>query len=1132
MRCPQCELESPATAIFCGGCGTRLVVRCHACRATSPPGASVCSRCGAPLPAAVLPDDAWPQAEAPPGRAYAPPAGPRLEEERKRVTVLFADVEGSMELLADRDPEEARELLDAVIDRMMEAVHHYEGTVNQVRGDGIMALFGAPVAREDHAVRACFAALRMHGALADYAAAALVAWGIQPRIRVGINSGEVLVRARSSELHTEYTAIGSTTHLAARMEGLAAPGTTLITTATLHLAQGYVEVRALGPVAVKGIAEPVEVYELIGAGPVRSRLQAAVGRGLSRLVGREHELAQLELARQEAGEGRGRVVALVGEPGVGKSRLVWELARSSRALGWRVLEGGAVSYEKATSYSPVSELLRADAGIDARDGDDAIRRKVAERLQAVDPALAPHLPAVLALLAVPVEDAGWEALDPSERRRRTLDALTGLFVGASRLAPLLLVLEDLHAIDSETEAFLDALIERLPGARVLLLLTYRPEYRHAWSSHEHYRELGLPLLATEPTAELLRELVGPERELESLRQMLGTRTEGNPFFLEEMVRSLAETGALAGRPGGYRLTAPPEAIDIPATVQAVLAARIDRLAAEDKYLLQVAAVIGREAPLALLRAVAGRSDDELRGGLARLEDGGFLHQVRLFPDIEYAFTHLLALEVTYAGLVLERRRTMHARIAAAIEALAAGRPEQHVEQLAHHGVLGERWDRAVVHLRAAGVRALDRFANREARAWLEQALGALAHLPDRRETRELAFDVRLALRRALLGLGEVEEIVTQLRAAEALARALDDGHRLALVWSYLTHYHWAVAQHDRALEAGARALELALPLGDARLVAETTFYLGIVELSLGRHRQAVDTLRRSLDSDAGAGRPAAGRAGAVASALTRTYLARGLAELGDFDEALAAGREGLRLAEASEHAFALIGSRFGIGSVYLRKGDFPQAIDALGPALELCRGTDLGNWFPAVGASLGAAYARSGRVTDGLSLLERALDRARALRLRASFSLWLTYLAEAQLLAGRIADARRAVGEALDVSRAQLERGYHARALWLLGEVVAAGDGGDPGAAFEHLRRALTLADELEMVPLRAHCRLALGRLCRRVGQEPEAVAHLSAAARTFARLGMESWLEQARAGLAGAPGPGHFSRSRDIRDS
>jgi class 3 adenylate cyclase len=569
-----------------------------------------------------------------------------LEGERKQVTILFADVKGSMELLADRDPEEARQLLDPVLTRMMEAVHHYEGTVNQAMGDGIMALFGAPLAHEDHAVRACYAALRMQELVQQYAVEVQRTEGLPIQMRVGLNAGEVVVRSIGSDLHMDYTAVGQTVHLAARMEQTAMPGSILITVEVLRLAEGYVQVEPLGPVRVKGLTEPVEAFELLGAGPVRTRLQAAVSRGLTRFVGRQHELDTLRQALERAQAGHGQMVALVGEPGVGKSRLFYEFTHwrdcvgagrspSHRTQGWLLLESHSVSYGKATPYLPLIELLKAYFQVETGDPERRRREKLAGKLLMLDETLMPLLPVLLALLDVPVDDPQWRDLDPPQRRQQTLEAVKRLLLRESQLQPLLLLFEDLHWLDAGTQAFLDSFLDSLPTAPVLLLANYRPEYQHGWGSKTYYTQLRLDPLPPESAEELLQALLGDDPSVQALKRLLIERTEGNPFFLEENVRTLVETGALVGERGAYRLVQDLQALQMPPTVQAVLAARIDRLPPEEKRLLQTAAVIGKDVPFALLHAIVEVPEDTLRLGLAHLQAAEFLYETSLFPELEY-----------------------------------------------------------------------------------------------------------------------------------------------------------------------------------------------------------------------------------------------------------------------------------------------------------------------------------------------------------------------------------------------------------------------------------------------------------------------------------------------------------------
>ena len=549
----------------------------------------------------------------------------------------FADLKGSTELIRDLDPEAAQRLLDPALQRMMAAVHRYEGTVNQVLGDGIMALFGAPLAHEDHAVRACYAVLAMQAAMRRYAEEVRRSHGLEMQARVGLNSGEVVVRTIGNDLHMDYSAIGQTTHLAARMEQLATPGSIRLTAATLRLAEGLVQVNVLGRFPVKGLRESVEVCDLVGASAIRQRLQASAARGLSRFVGRQQELLALQQALERAGVGHGQIVAIVAEAGVGKSRLVYEFVHSHRLQGWSILESASVSYGKATPYFPVIDLLKRYNHIEDHDDTRTIRAKVTGQVLTLDPALQDTVPALLSLLDALPEDSPFLTLDPPQRRQRTLDALKRVFLRESQMQPLLLVFEDLHWMDSETQALLDSLVESLPTARLLLLVNYRPEYRHSWGGKSYYTQLRLAPLPPVSADELLQALLGDDASLKPLTQLLITRTEGNPFFLEESVRTLVETEVLIGELGAYRLAHALPTIQVPTTVQAVLAARIDRLPAEAKHLLQTAAVLGTEVPLPLLHVIADLPEAVLQHHLTALQSAEFLYETRLFPERAYTF---------------------------------------------------------------------------------------------------------------------------------------------------------------------------------------------------------------------------------------------------------------------------------------------------------------------------------------------------------------------------------------------------------------------------------------------------------------------------------------------------------------
>jgi class 3 adenylate cyclase/tetratricopeptide (TPR) repeat protein len=1045
-------------------------------------------------------------------------ARPSLAGERKQVTVLFADLKGSMELLADRDPEEARTLLDPVLEHMMEAVHRYEGTVNQVMGDGIMALFGAPIAHEDHAIRACYAALAMQAELRRYSDEVRRTHGLAVQFRVGLNSGEVVVRGINNDLHMDYSAIGQTVHLAARMEQLATPGSILLSPATLRLVEGYVEVTPLGPVPVKGLPEPIEIYELRRAGPVRSRLQASMARGLTHFVGRGTELEQLHQALLRAVAGHGQIVAGVGEPGVGKSRLFYEFTRSHHTHGWLLLASNSVSYGKATAYLPVIDLLRGYFGIEPRDDTRRLREKVTGKLLTLDRSMEPLLPAFLALLEVPVEDPQWQAFDPPQRRRRTLEAIKHLLLRECQVQPLCLMFEDLHWIDAETQALLDSLAESLPTARVLLLVNYRPEYQHGWGSKTYYTQQRLDPLPPASAEELLQCLLGDGPDLTPLKQRLVERTQGNPFFLEESVHTLVESGVLEGERGAYRLAKPLPSIQVPATVQAVLAARIDRLPPDEKRLLQAAAVIGTDVPLALLQAIAECREESLRLGLTHLQAAEFLYETRLFPEIEYTFKHALTHQVAYEGLLQERRRTLHARIVQALEALAGDRLAEQVERLAHHALRGEVWAKALAYGRQAGEKALARSAHREAVGYFEQALSALPHLPETRAICEQAIELRLALRSALLPSSDFGRVLAVLREAETLAEALDDPRRLARVSRFLASHFSLMGAHNQALAAAQRTLALATASGDVVLHALGNFFLGLAYQAQGDYRRAIDCLGQTVASLGGAQRRERFGAVSLPAVNSRACLAMCHAELGTFAAGRALGEEGLQIAKAVDHPASLTVASWGIGLLFLRQGELPRALPLLERAVGICQDA-FSSYFPRIAPALGAAYTLGGRAADAIPLLTQAMAQSTATENVHFETLCSLSLGEAYLRDGRLEEARALAERALALARALQEHGNEVYALRLLGAIVARCEPPEAAPAEAHYQQALTLAEELGMRPLQAHCHCGLGTLYANIGRAEQAHTELSIAIDLYRSMDMTFWLPDAEAALAQVEG-------------
>ncbi len=681
MNCPSCEHENRAAAKFCEECATPLRRSCASCGTELRPGAKFCDECAAPVGAG--------EAERAP-RDYTPKhladkilqSKSALEGERKQVTVMFADVKGSMELAAEVDPERWHTILERFFKILSDGVHRFEGTVNQYTGDGIMALFGAPIGHEDHAQRACYAALALRDDLRAYSDELRLAEGLDFAVRVGINSGEVVVGKIGDDLRMDYTAQGHTVGLAARMETLAPAHGICVSEATAHLVTGYVSLRDLGTSTIQGVADPVTVYELEGMGDLQTRFDVSRARGLARFVGRDDDMTVLDRALEQTKAGNGQVVGVVAQAGTGKSRLCFEFAERCRAQGLTVLQASGVAHGKNVPFLPILQLLRQYFGITERDGERMAREKIAGRLLLMGEEYREFLPLMFDFMSVPDRDQPAPDMSPDARQRQ-LFGLVRRVIETGGGASINLI-EDLHWIDDGSEAWIEQMVEAVTGTQSLLLVNFRPEYHASWMKKSWYRQLPLLPLGADAIRELLDDLLGADASISGLAEAIHERTGGNPFFTEEIVQTLIESGSLVGTRGQYKLVTPVEHLEVPGTVQSVLAARIDRLGEREKQVLQSAAVIGKEFSEPVLTRVAQMPEDELAGALRALKDAEFIYEQSLYPVTEYAFKHPLTQEVAVGSQLSERKKRTHAAVARAIEAVNSDRLDEDAALLAHH----------------------------------------------------------------------------------------------------------------------------------------------------------------------------------------------------------------------------------------------------------------------------------------------------------------------------------------------------------------------------------------------------------------------------------------------------------------
>jgi DNA-binding NtrC family response regulator/tetratricopeptide (TPR) repeat protein len=1016
-----------------------------------------------PLPAASA------QAERPSARAG-------IRWERRRLAILLAKLASG----PDAGPLDTGRVIEALVEK----ARSFGGRVEELGASGFVALFGLePI--EDPVRRAALAAVAM-----QRAANRTADGGQGPGLRIGIDLGSFLLGrlpdASLVDAEDKRTALGA---MGTLMES-AEPGTVVVSAAGApFLARGF-DLSALGAAPGRRPA-----FRLGGL----ERGETAAARR-TRFVGREHELDLLRSRLAAAVRGQGQVVAIAGEAGIGKSRLIVELRRGLPDEQILCLEGHCLPYATPIPCLPLVELLRAACAIVETDGPEGVRDKLRA---ALDRAGMDALAATPYLLHLLDPSEGGEALgrlSPEVVKARTFETLRELTRRFAGRAPLVIVLEDLHWVDRTSEEYLGTLVDVVAGARMLLVTTHRPGYRPPWMDKSYATQVALQPLSPRESLSLVRDVIGPAEIDEPTVEMIVAKAEGNPFFTEELARAVAEGGSLA--PGSA----------VPNTVEGVIMARIDRLAAEDKRVLQAAAVIGRNLPFLLLQAILDPPDEALRERLTRLQGAEFLYETSAASELEYTFKHALTHEVAYASLLPAQRQALHARIVDALESWQREGREELVERLAHHAIQAENWEKAVDYARRAGLQAMTRSALRDAAAWFDQAVAALGHLPERRELVELAIDLQFDLRNALWPLAEFRRVFDCLKRAEHLATTLGDQRRLAMTFALLTPMFSTREERAQGIEYGRRALDLGAALGDTTVQVVTTLYLATAYLTLGNYARATKFARKNITLLQGEVRlERFGPHGlhAEPTILPRALLLWSLAELGEFGQAEPVLEESLRIAERINHPYSQTFLFVGEGILRVRQGDLPRAVGALERSMTLCRQWKLGALLEVIAGHLGAAYTLAGRAAEAIPLLQEALDRGQRHWLETIPSL---ALAEAYLRTGRLGDASQQAARALGQARQRGQRGHEAWLVWLLGEIAGQSDPVDPRAIEDHYREALALATELGMRPLTAHCHLGLGQWYRRAGDPARADEHMEGARTLYRDMNVTLWLARVEA--------------------
>ena len=1105
MTCPQCQQHHPPGSNVCRNCGARLVATCASCGSELPPDARFCHKCGTPVAreaTAARPAFNSPASYTPRHIAEKILTSKRtLEGERKQVTVLFCDIVESTRLAERLDPEVMHGLMDRALRLMAEAVHRYEGTVNQFLGDGLMALFGAPLALEDHAVRAVRAALAIQETLNGYAAQLGGEHGVELRLRMGLNTGPVVVGRIGDDLRMDYTAIGDTTHVAARLEEMAEPGTILISEATHRQVEGYTRCEPIGPVHVRNRNEPVSVFKVTGRRPARSRLEVSAERGLTPLVGRQRDLTVLRDCLARARAGSGQVVTVTGEPGAGKSRLLFELRRALPATQVTWLEGHCEQSAQASPYLPIVHVLQAEFDIEDGDNPLQVQDKLRQGVMALDPTLEATLPFLRELFDVPGGDEASRHLEPQIKRRRTFEAMLAVTTAAARRRPLVMMVEDLHWVDQTSEDYLAFLVDGMAGIPLLLLTTHRPGYSVRWADKSYSTRIALDLLTEREAASMTALLIGSREVPSDVLRVILDKAEGNPLFVEEIATSLLERGVVGGG-ADARLTAG-GMVDIPPTIQDIIRARIDRLGEPVKRTVQNAAVIGREFGLRLLTRIS-ETAPEVEQSVDTLKRLEFIHETRFFPELEFIFKHAVIKDVTYESLLVQRRREVHGAIGRAIEELYGDRLEEHAARLAYHYARSDHEDEALAYALMAGDRAARMYANTEAKSFYEQALAITRRRASSPAADRAQVDAVLKLASVGMTRQDIERDVANLDRVRALTDTLGDERRSAQVLYWRGRLQYVSGDSAGALEYATRSLAIADRLGDDALAAPPVNLMGRIHALRAEFGTASHLLERSVEQmrrlgDKSEESTAAGLAGWV------------LGQSGELARALPYADQGIRLAREIQNPFAEAAALLYRGLVHDARGAWSEAIADFSSARSVAERA--GDRFRAYLAEFceGRARTTAGDAARGRVLLEESLARAQQIGTKFFLAGLKTALATCFIALGELDAVPALCREAIEIAEETGDRFFGALAHRALAEGLCAQSPPDLEGAERALMDAIRIQEAIGARPELARSALSYSRLLGRLGRTEEAVAERDRAVRMFEEMAMAWDLAQAR---------------------
>ena len=1090
MKCPKCQLDNPGGAKFCNECGCRLALVCPNCDKANQPGSKFCNECGHNLqaPSKAL-DYSEPQSYTPKFLADKILTDrSAIEGERKLVTVLFADVADYTSLSEKLDPEEVHQIMDGCFKILMDEIHKYEGTINQFTGDGVMALFGAPVAHEDHAQRACQAALSIQSALETYHEQTMNAYGINFRMRIGLNSGPVIVGAIGDDLRMDYTAVGDTTNLAARMQTHAEQGAVLASANTYKIAKDFFEFKPLGQIPVKGKELPQEAFTLVAKSDVKTRIDASSAKGLTKFVGRKNSLSALMEAYQTVKFGAGQVVGVVGEAGVGKSRLVWEFKNHQLTPEeFTFLEGQCIHYGSAMPYLPIIDILKTYFDIEEDEREFVIRHKIKHKIHGLDETLKSAIIPFYDLFSLQVDDAAYLQVDPSVRKMRIFESLMNLFVRESQDKPLIIVIEDLHWIDKISEEFINYFIEWIYNARILLVLLYRPEYTHQWGNKSHYARIGLTHLGTDSSSSLVQAILGDAEIDAEIKNLILQRAGGNPLFVEELTHNLLENGAIEKKDNQYVLTRKASEIEVPETLQGIIASRIDRVEESLKRVMQIASVIGREFAFRVLASIMGMRE-ELKSSLLNLQGLDFISEKQLFPELEYIFKHALTQEVAYNSLLQKRKKEIHEKVAGAIEDLYPERLEEYYELLAYHYKRSDNKTKALEYLDKANQKAIRLNAMQEAMAYFHEVMDLLDTLEKTAENQKRRISIISNQIWVFFILLKASEYYDLLNQYEPVAANLNDAGLNAKFYSALSQCEYSFGYFDQSIETASAAIEFAKATGNMEYAYWAHIFKLWSHVWIGEFEKVHDLrneIKRLLET----------------SFNLQLYIhafgtgSMAYNEMGQFQNAIKAGNEALKIAKKYSDNGLTIQTLMFIAWANLLSGDANKAFEYAKTGLDLAQ-----NPRDKILAQAGVAWSlcHTGEPQKGIEILLNIIPMLKAARYQSFLITSYYFLAEGYWLARDYNNASDTLQILLNLAESHKMQNRIGFAHYLLGEIALEKD---PAQTPDHFKKAIDIFKTIKSEYYLARAYSGFGRFHKNQGDSAQAREYLTQALEIFERL-------------------------------